>query len=410
MANPIKTLARLFKRKPTNTLVSELYSRGIGRPLLAQSDLGAQVLKGYLAANTSLTTFEDRDSDSDQSVFEGVGIIDVSGALVSRPMGLCSPLSYAEIQASLNELMSDDSVKSIVIRLDSPGGEVSGCFDLADAIYSARGTKPIIASVDDMAYSAAYAIASACDEICMSRTSGVGSVGVVSYHVDQSQLLKDQGIKVEYLHAGQKKVNGNPTEPLADDARSDMQAEIDRVYGLFTSTVARNRGMDTQTIVDTQAGCYYGDLAISAGLADKILPFTGLIASLVSGSYSEKTPTALITKQPTAQATDQPVVIESLAESLPQDTTATNIENTTQDEELSRADEISTLCMAAGLPEMADEVTASKASVEDVRKALMDAVSAGEAEILTARSSPQQPANAAAIDTFKIYEARRQGA
>src|SRR5690606_35901150 len=100
-------------------------------------------------------------------------IINVVGGLVSKPQpGLCDdgPANYQGIRAAFDEAMADDSVGAIVFKLESPGGMVSGCFDLTDHIHASRGHKPIVAVVDDYAYSAAYAIASACDEIWVSRT------------------------------------------------------------------------------------------------------------------------------------------------------------------------------------------------------------------------------------------------
>ena len=84
-------------------------------------------------------------------------------------------MSYAAVRDTFDELLNDDAVTSIILRLDTPGGMASGCFDLVDHIFEARGRKPVYALVDDHAYSAGFALASACDEIWISRTGGVGS-------------------------------------------------------------------------------------------------------------------------------------------------------------------------------------------------------------------------------------------
>ncbi|TMV59595.1 S49 family peptidase, partial [Thioclava sp. BHET1] len=112
----------------------------------------------------------------------GVAIIQVEGTLVQKN-GYLRPYSgmtgYDGIRQNFLTALSDPAISAIAFNINSPGGEVSGCFDLVDEIYQARGEKPIWAILDDCAFSAAYAIASACDRITVPRTGGVGSIGVV---------------------------------------------------------------------------------------------------------------------------------------------------------------------------------------------------------------------------------------
>ena len=123
-------------------------------------------------------------------VVGGVAVIQVAGTLVQK-LGTLRPYSgmtgYDGIRQNFLTALIDPDVTSIVLDIDSPGGEVSGCFDLVDAIYEARGSKPIWAILNDAAYSAAYAIASAADKIYVPRTGGTGSVGVIWIHMDWSE-------------------------------------------------------------------------------------------------------------------------------------------------------------------------------------------------------------------------------
>lgn len=122
----------------------------------------------------------------------GVGVLDVSGTLVHRASGLDAMsglTSYSQLSAAFASMTMDPDVAHIVLNVNSPGGSVNGVFDLADEIYQARGTKPITAIIDDRAYSAAYALASSADEIIVSRTGGVGSIGVVAAHTDPLAVL-----------------------------------------------------------------------------------------------------------------------------------------------------------------------------------------------------------------------------
>ena len=426
MANPISAIARLFKRKPQNALVGELYSRGIGRPLLAHADMGALVLKGFLA-NPNMP--ESDLMEHEPEIVDGIAVLDISGALVNRPMGFCSPLSYAEITHEFNTLIEDDGVNTIVLRLDSAGGEAAGMFDLADHIHANRGIKPIIAVVDDMAYSAAFGIASAADEIVLSRTGGVGSVGVVSYHIDQSEHNQKQGIKVEYLFAGDRKVDGNPHEELTETARDSMQGEINRLYGLFVSTVARNRSMTEEAVRATQAACFHGEQAINAGLADRIGTFSDVINGLLSPQASSQVATKSAPEKPAGLVDQSTGAAQSVASEATKEATADtaeitlpqaagalpddNIINTSSSvAQLVLTDaeqaEIKAMCAAAGLPDVASDYITAGTSPAQVRADLFAVVSMTEQEISTAEpvAMPNtQPKHSTAAD---IYAQRKQ--
>jgi ClpP class serine protease len=126
--------------------------------------------------------------------------------------------SYDSIREEFQAALADPSVGAIVFDIDSPGGEVSGCFDLVDEIFNARGIKPISAIVNEMAYSAAYAIASAADKVILPRTGGVGSVGVICVHMDQSQYDANVGVKFTPIFAGSHKGDFTPHAPLSTSA------------------------------------------------------------------------------------------------------------------------------------------------------------------------------------------------
>jgi len=204
-------------------------------------------------------------------VGDGVAVIGVKGTLVQRNYWLrpdCGMTGYDGIRHNVAHAMVNPDVKRIVFDIDSPGGEVAGCFDLVDYIYSLRGVKPMGAILSEMAYSAAYAIASATDRIYVPRTGGVGSVGVVTMHVDLSKAMDKEGWKVTFITYGDHKAEGNPYEPLADGARARIQAEIDKMGRLFVETVARNRGMTIEDVENTQAACYMGRDGVLIGFAD----------------------------------------------------------------------------------------------------------------------------------------------
>ena len=142
-----------------------------------------------------------------------IAVVPVLGPLAKRGSFLDSLFgfgNYEDVQARVDAATADPSIDAILLEIDSPGGEAAGAFDLADKIYAARGSKPVWAIANDSAFSAAYAIGSAADKLFLTRTGGVGSIGVlVAAHVDQSGYDEKQGVKVTTLFAGSRKNDFN---------------------------------------------------------------------------------------------------------------------------------------------------------------------------------------------------------
>ncbi len=213
----------------------------------------------------------------------GVAVIPVQGTLVQRSSGLDAEsglTSYAQIGAQMREAMADTQVRAVLMEIDSPGGEVAGLFDLADTIYQARDIKPVWAIANENAYSAAYAIASAAERLTLPRSAGVGSIGVVAMHMDQSVKDAKQGYVYTPVFAGDRKIDGSEHFPLTAEAKSSLQSEVDRLYGLFVSTVARNRNIDANVVRATEAGWLNPQEAVASGFADGIATFAETLSEL----------------------------------------------------------------------------------------------------------------------------------
>lgn len=204
----------------------------------------------------------------------GVACIEICGTLVQK-LGELRPYSgmtgYDGIRQNFLTALHDPDVKAIVLSIDSPGGEVAGCFDLVDMIYGARGQKPVWAILNESAYSAAYALASAADRIIVPRTGGVGSVGVLWMHVDWSKAITAAGLQVTFVTYGSQKADGAAELPLSPEALERFQADINAMGDLFVETVARNRNIAADNVRSTQAGCFMGSLGIDRGLADAVM-------------------------------------------------------------------------------------------------------------------------------------------
>ena len=234
--------------------------------------LGIMPVAGVKPVEPFAAAYMEQADDSGYQVIDGVAIIPIQGVLTkaeSWVSALSGCSSYAQIGGYLQDAVNDAGVRAILLQVDSPGGETTGCLELSDYIYSLRGLKPIFAVADDFAFSAAYALTSAADKIFVTRMGAVGSVGVVVLHTEDSKFNGEQGFKYTYIFKGDKKVDGNPHEPLSERAEKDIQSEIDRQYDQFVATVARNRKASAEEIIATQAGVCWAENAVPL-LADAV--------------------------------------------------------------------------------------------------------------------------------------------
>ncbi|MCK8787645.1 S49 family peptidase [Roseomonas sp. NAR14] len=251
--------------------------RLLNRPQMITPAAGAAVL-GALLPGSRLDGYDEDGAPvaRDPREYTQVGdmaIIPVVGELIHRGswMDAMSGLtSYQALQDQVSTALTDPRVGSLMLDIDSPGGEAAGCLDFAEWLAGQRGAKPIWASVNQLACSAAYAIASAADRILIGQSAYAGSIGVVAYHTDLSRAMEKQGVAITYVYAGAQKIDGNPTEPLPDDVRDKWQAEVDADYSRFCAVVAANRGLSVAAVRGTEAAVFRGQDAIDAGLADTI--------------------------------------------------------------------------------------------------------------------------------------------
>ncbi len=259
------------------TLLPHLAARLFGVPLaihrpkldIILSVLGARIGLADLAAPVGYTPAARAPGPPSGKV----AVIPIHGTLVRRTSGLEAEsglASYTGIAAQLDAALTSPEVAAILLDIDSPGGESGGVFDLADRIRVASQVKPVWAVANDMAFSAAYALASAATRVFVARTGGVGSIGVIAMHIDQSVKDAKDGVRYTAVFAGERKNDLNPHEPLSDAAHAVLKAEVDRVYELFVETVARHRGLNADAVRATEAGLFFGPDAVATGLADAV--------------------------------------------------------------------------------------------------------------------------------------------
>jgi signal peptide peptidase SppA len=182
-----------------------------------------------------------------------VAVLPLYGVIAQR-MGMMTEssggVSTEQFARQFRAAVDDSQVGAIVIDVDSPGGTVSGVDELSAEIHAARGTKPIVAVANSLAASAAYWIATAADELVVTPTGEVGSIGVLAAHEDASGWYEQQGVKPTLISAGKYKTEGNPYEPLSEEGRAHLQERVDEYYDMFVKAVARNRGVGVQAVRD----------------------------------------------------------------------------------------------------------------------------------------------------------------
>ena len=231
------------------------------------------------------TTRRGKRGDMGYAIHDGVAVIHASGALVhrSRLDGNSNYLlGYNQLAMQLEDAMANPDVHAVLQVFDSPGGEVAGAFEYAARVADLRGRKPAWAIADSLAASAAYLGGSAFQNLAVSQTGYVGSIGVVMRHVDLSRALANDGIKVTHIFAGSHTVDGNPYEPLPRDVQANLQAEINGLYELFVNTVAGQRVLAADAVRATQADTFRGQAGVDLGLADRVATTDQLITELAS--------------------------------------------------------------------------------------------------------------------------------
>jgi signal peptide peptidase SppA len=216
----------------------------------------------------------------------GTAIINVVGSLVNRGAWVGSKsgmTSYEGLTHQLQTAARDPSIKSIVLDIDSPGGEAVGAFEVGALVAEVNKTKRVVAHVNGLCCSAAYAIASGASRIEATSTSIVGSIGVVMSHFDQSARIHQMGIKPTLIFAGAHKVDGNPLEPLSAETKARMQEEVNKFYEKFVQQVVSGRkaaGMTAKMVRDTEARTYVGSDAVSLKLVDAIATFDATLGGI----------------------------------------------------------------------------------------------------------------------------------
>lgn len=210
-------------------------------------------------------------------VRDGVAVIPVDG-VISRHMSIFSEISggvsIETLATDLRAALEAPSVHSILLNIDSPGGEASGNNEFAAMVRAAHGRKPVTAYIGGMGASAAYFIASAAGEIVIDALALVGSIGTIMAIPDPA---KSQSRSIEFVSS--QSPHKRP-DPHTEGGRGRLQALVDDVADVFIGAVAGYRGLSREAVVAIGGGLLVGQAAVDAGLADRLGSYEGVIAEL----------------------------------------------------------------------------------------------------------------------------------
>lgn len=220
-----------------------------------------------------------------------VAIIPVQGVISNRMtmMGDISGgggTSCERMASQLRESIADEGVKAIILDGDTPGGAVHGTDEVSALIAGNRGGKPIIGQVNSNCASAGYWMFASCDEIVMTPSAEVGSIGVYTIHDDISAALEKVGVKKTLIGAGKFKGENAPFMPLSEEALAYTQQRVDAYYSMFVNRVAAGRNTDADAVRNGfgQGRMVGAKEAIRLGMADRIGTMQDTLARLGVGS------------------------------------------------------------------------------------------------------------------------------
>lgn len=338
-------------------------------------------------------------------VVDGVAVISLDGVLAKRMnffMEISGGTSMQLAAAQLRAALADPAVNSIVLHVDSPGGTVDGTAELADAVFAARGIKPIVAVADGTMASAAYWIGSAAEKIFIaSPTTVVGSIGVVSTHTDWSRYDKNQGIDSIEITAGKYKRLETEGGSLTREGRQVMQAQVDQIYGVFVDAVARNRGASVEDVLSNMADgrVFIGSKAMEAGLVDGVATLNQIVARAVDGEFQSATQLTALdgVSKTVANEGDVPmtITVESVKKEHPDVANALITEG-----RKAAGDEATTAATAAG------RVDGAKAERERIQAVLEQSMPGHEALVQKLAFDGKTSGPEAAIQVLKAEKAK----
>lgn len=364
---------------------TELLSQLSCTPMLIEEPFGHAFIASMAALPEKLDWYDDEsgiDNTRCYPVVNGVAVIPIIGTLMHRPSWsyyYWSSPNYLSLADMIEDAVTDGNIKAVLLEIDSHGGFAAGCLDLAESIRAMRGVKPIWASVNQAACSAAYALASSADRIEIAKSAKAGSIGVMAVHWDYSAALEKWGEKVTYLYAGKHKIDGVATMPLTDQAKAEFMASIEAEYERICEVTAAGRGVDIQKMKSTEAAVFRGQAAVDAGLADKVATFEETLMAITKKTAPEGARLNSVSNPGTGDTEGDENMTTKTPEELAAEAAAAKAKEVTAPAVAADAAAIAEACQAGGHPELTATLIKAKPTMEAVTARISEAKEIAEA-------------------------------
>lgn len=246
---------------------------------------GLAAMEAAISSGQLSAAYGEQDDDEGSyllSMSGDVAVIRITGSLVNKDspyLKYYGMTGYPEIQRAFVQAYNDSAVKSIVIDADSGGGAVNGVDDTVTLIRQVGASKPVLTFAGGTMASAMYWIGSTASHIGASRTSLVGSIGVMATFMEYTEAMKSAGVFAKVFRAGQYKALANPMEKLTPEAEAQINKSIQATYAIFRDTVAENRRVTVEFAESTMAQGreFVGQEAVAARLVDEITSFSNIV-------------------------------------------------------------------------------------------------------------------------------------
>lgn len=260
-------------QRPVQRLTAELYNK----PHLISPDAFYAITSYLDVRNTGMMAQIEKVSPAlDQPAQAGkIGIINIHGSLTNKPVeSMCGTTgaSYSGLSNQMAALI-DAGCKTIVLDINSGGGEAFNCFQTADAMRAMADNKGVklISYVQNCAASAAYALCVMSDEVISHPQGSVGSVGVLVALMNNSKQLEKAGLSRTFVTAGANKIPFDASGDFREEFLAEIQTEVDELYGQFCEHVSNYTGLSIEDVKATEASMFRAPKALEMGLINRIM-------------------------------------------------------------------------------------------------------------------------------------------
>lgn len=285
---------------PPLTLGRNLWAiRGDVLPRIVEAHRGAEAFARLTSRMGGKAPQAARRTSSTRAA-GAVAVLPLTGVLTPRGSFLSMLFGggaggLMDFRETFQQAVADPDVGAIVLDVDSPGGLIDLVPETAEEVRAARGQKPIVAVANTLAASGAYWIAAQADELVVTPSGDVGSIGVYVMHEDWSGFNEQTGIDVTYISAGKYKTEGNIDEPLSDEAREAWQSEVDDLYTMFVDSVAAGRNVTSDTVIADygEGRTLLAARSLKAGMVDRVATLEQVVGEFLGAGGSGRGERAL---------------------------------------------------------------------------------------------------------------------